>query len=231
MKTKSNSMLVVAAGFALCAAGVYGQETAASAQGESVLSPGLGTVVRVAYIPAGSNLSSIKYQGTKAVTIATKSGVTMDARYCEEANRRDPGGSMYCPLVQPGAFERVYQVTYSYEGRPLASDEYGNTHFTFSVYFRPQEIAPAERQILLAKGARSDAAGLFAVTTSREDQARVAEDQEVSTHCEGSYVDGSWVQAEPNCKDHIQYKTVMVPSEYVAVKVELPLVRAAASAE
>jgi len=67
----------------------------------------------VVVIPAGSDLASIRFQGVKGVTIPTRTRSTTQERYCDEAALREPGGSMYCPLVQPEAFTRAYQVTYS----------------------------------------------------------------------------------------------------------------------
>jgi hypothetical protein len=75
-----------------------------------------------ALIPVGADLSSIRFQGVKVVTIATKSRTAADQRHCDEVALRDPGGSLYCPFVQPEAFTRAYQVTYSFDGEPLTSD-------------------------------------------------------------------------------------------------------------
>jgi hypothetical protein len=138
-----------------------------------------------ALIPVGADLSSIRFQGVKVVTIATKSRTAADQRHCDEVAFRDPGGSLYCPFVQPEAFTRAYQVTYSFDGEPSTSDEYGNRHFTFSLYFRPGEFDSEERDLLSRKGRRADAAGLFRVTTSRELDARLVIDADHSKFCEG----------------------------------------------
>jgi hypothetical protein len=56
-------------------------------------------------------------------------------------------------------------VTYSYTGQPMASDEYGNRHFTFQVYFRPDEMPPAVQKLLAgSKPKRSELAAYFAVS-------------------------------------------------------------------
>ena len=141
-------------------------------------SPSLETGAHVARIPVGSNLSSIRFEGVKTVLIPTQNKVSIDTRYCAEAAVRDPGGSMYCPAVEPETYVRVYQLTYSYEGQPLASDEFGNTHFTFNVYFRPEEIGPEAQKVLSQRHARPDAAELFELTTSTEWVARVAVDRD-----------------------------------------------------
>ena len=183
-------------------------------------------------IPTGSDLASIRFQGVKAVTIPTRTRSTTEARYCEEAASREPGGSMYCPLVQLEGFTRAYQVTYSFEGPPLGSDEYGDRHFTFRVYFRPEELGPAGRAVLLRrKGGRAEAAELFTSTTSRQPDTRRVIDEDNSTFCEGTYVDGLWVQTNPRCENNIKFKTITAPSDYITVKVDpVPPSRAVASA-
>lgn len=205
-----------------------------SAQGTNqrlTVSPSSETGAHVARIPVGSNLSSIRFQRVKTVMIPSQNIVAIDARYCAEAAVRDPGGSMYCPAVEPQGYVRVYQLTYSYEGQPLASDEFGNTHFTFNVYFRPEEIGPEAQRVLSQKRARPHAAELFELATSREWEARVVVDQDNSKFCQGNYADGVWAPADPECKDRVHFKTISVPSDYIAVKVELASQRELASDE
>src|SRR5262249_19805077 len=143
---------------------------------------------------------------------------------------RDPGGSMFCPSVQPEAFTRAYQVTYSYEGQPMASDESGSRRFTFSVYFRPEELSVAERVLLEREANRSDAEGSFSVTTSRELETRLTVDKNRSVLCEGAYADGHWMHRNPSCEDNIEFKAVAVPADYITVKVDIAQARVVASA-
>jgi hypothetical protein len=172
-------------------------------------------------IPAGSDLASIRFQAVKAVTIPTRTRSTAEARYCEEAALREPGGSMYCPSVEPEGFTRAYQVTYAFEGPSLGSDEYGDRHFTFSVYFCPEELGPSERGVLSQrKGSRAGAAELFTLTTSREPEARRVIDEDNSTFCEGTYLDGLWVKTNPSCQDNVKFKTITAPSDYLTVRVD-----------
>ena len=199
---------------------------------ELVVVKDLEPFTHVVVIPAGSDLESIRLQGVKTVTIPTRARSTTEARYCEEAALREPGGSMYCPFVEPEGFTRAYRVTYSYEGPPLGSDEYGDRHFTFSVYFRPEELGPAEQEALSRrKGGRAEAAELFTLTTSRESETRRVIDENHSTFCEGTYLDGAWAQTNPTCKDNVMFKTITAPSDYVTVRVDpAPQSRALASA-
>jgi hypothetical protein len=188
---------------------------------ELVVVKDLEPFTHVVVIPAGSDLASIRLQGVKAVRIPTRTRSTTELGYCEETAFREPGGSMYCPFVEPEGFTRAYQVTYSYEGPTLLSDEYGDRHFTFSVYFRPEELSPAEREVLSRrKSGRAEAAELFTLTTSREPETRRVLDEDHSTFCEGTYVDGAWAQTNPTCKDDVKITTVTAPSDYITVRVD-----------
>ncbi len=42
----------------------------------------------------------------------------------------------------------AYRVAYSYQGQPLASDEFGDRNFRFTVDFAPTELSPALREAL-----------------------------------------------------------------------------------
>jgi hypothetical protein len=103
----------------------------------------------------------------------------------------------------------------------LASDEYGNRRSTFSVYFRPEELSAEELAALVRRSApRTDAAGLFKLSTSRIVEERFVIDEGNSTLCEGEYRDGSWVHTQPQCEDHVNFKKVTVPSDYFSVEVD-----------
>jgi hypothetical protein len=212
MKSVNSKVLSITAALAIAV-------TSASAQ-TATATEGQDPFTHVARIPAGSNLSSIKFQGVKVVMVPTKSSFTTDARYCEQAARRDPGGSMFCPAAQPQAWTRAYQVTYSFEGPPLASDEFGNTHYTFSVYFRPEELNAKEREALSQHRVnRTTLAEYFQVTNWRGTEERQVVDHARSRECAGSYVDGLWTQTDPACHNDINFQTLSVASDYIAVKV------------
>jgi hypothetical protein len=175
----------------------------------------------VVRIPAGADLESIRFERVKEVTVSTRISTKADNRYCQELAFRDPGGSLYCPDVQHEAPSKAYEVTYSYLGQPMTSDESGSKYFTFSVYYRPDEFSPASRELLrTGKAARSDIAAIFNLTTSREAERRPVIDRETSKFCEGSYLDGAWKHTDPQCKDDIKTKMVDALPEYVTVRVE-----------
>lgn len=171
-----------------------------------------------ATIPAGGDVSSIKIESVKAVMVATKRRSVTKSRDCDQP-ASEPGGSMDCRHITDESYVPAYRVTYSYRGEPMASDEYGNRYFTFSVYFHPDEISADLRRVLsLSKVNRAAAAEFFQLTTQREFIQRVAIDGANSTICDGNYVDGNWVHTGPNCEDGIAYTRVEIPSPYITVK-------------
>jgi hypothetical protein len=184
---------------------------------------------RVVYIPVGADLSSIKFERVKTVKVATKRKFITSR--CE-VGYQEPGGSMYCPYIQDESPAPAYQVSYSFSAPPMASDEYRNTRFTFSVYFHPQDLEPAVSRTLSAGGSgREDAAVYFKVTTFPGFVQRTAIDEAASTRCDGNYVDGMWTHTKPTCEDHFTYTTVTAPSNYVTVRVDPTSPRSAMSAK
>lgn len=174
----------------------------------------------VAYIPMGADLSSIRFQGAKTVKVATKRTYTEDRHYCGQ-DFREPGGSAFCPQSQDGSPMAAYQVTYSFNGPSMASDEYGNTRQTFSVYFHEDALPPAVRERMSApKLPRAEAEQLLKVTTSRSNARQVSIDERNSSFCAGNYRDGLWTRLDANCQDTVVYETVTEPSGYLMVRVD-----------
>jgi hypothetical protein len=154
-----------------------------------------------AYIPAASDLSSIAVESIKAVKVATRVRVRPDVGYCEDVPAWEPGGSMYCPRTSDESLVRAYEVTFSFRGQPTTSGESGGTNFTFSVYFRPDEISPALRGATSSrKIGSSGAAEFFQFTTLRDSVRQVVIDQASSTIWEGNYVDGNWAPYQPEMR-------------------------------
>lgn len=119
-----------------------------------------------AYVPAGADLSTIRFEKARLIRVPAKIRYTSDTRQCAQAAFREPGGSMYCPYAETGSREAAYEITYSYHGPPLASDEHAQEYSTFQVYFDPGELSPKTRQALAGKKqGRRNAAGYFRVTT------------------------------------------------------------------
>jgi len=197
---------------------------------DAVAINGLASFTHTSEIPESADLASIRFESVRAVRIPTRTYSTTDADYCEAASLRDPGGSIECPAVHRGAFTRAYQVTYSFEGPALASDEYGSRRNTFSVYFRPEEFSP-EQRTAVRQGGRAHLAEFFELTTSRELQSREVVDYNNSAFCDGTYVDGLWVHTSPGCQDSIRFKTITTSSGRVTARVEpAPVSRGMATA-
>jgi hypothetical protein len=174
-----------------------------------------------AYIPAGADLSTIRFEKAILGKVPSRILYTTDAGYCTGLAFRDPGGSIACPGARTEATVPAYEVTYSLTGEPLASDEYAGRNFTFSVYFRLNELAPDVQKALSGrKLSRSDAAAYFTVSTFRAAARRVAIDDKQSHFCEGNYADGMWTHTDAGCKDTISYTPVTAPSDYISVKVD-----------
>jgi hypothetical protein len=166
----------------------------------------------VASIPASSDPAKIKLEKVKATRVFTKEKSTTDPGYCKDLQFRDSGGSMYCPYTEDESPAPAYEVTYSFKGQPLASDEYGNRNFTFQVYFRPEELPSGLRRALsIGKMKRSELATYFNVVTSRPPVRAAVIDEANSSFCYGNYMDG---------KDKVSFKTVTKPSDYITVQVD-----------
>jgi len=175
----------------------------------------------LATIPAGADLSTIRFEKVRLVQLPSRIKYTSDEGYCKELAFRDPGGSMACPSARTEAPVSAYEVTYSFTGQPLGSDETGGRNFTLSVYFRPNELPPdVQKALSERKLSRSDAAAYFAVSTSREPAKRVVIDDRQSHFCAGNYVDGAWAHTDAGCLDTINYTSVTAPSDYITVKVD-----------
>ena len=196
--------------------------SAANAGKDLVTVKDLDPFTHVVRIPAGAEQSSIRFEQVKLVKIPTRVRFTENARYCEQLAFRDPGGSLYCPQAAFEGATPAYEITYSYEGPPMASDEFGGKHFTFRAYFRPDDFSAATRKMLSEKKAtRSDLAAVFHLTSSREPERRIVIDEANSRFCEGNYVDGAWQRKDTQCNEIVKYKTVTSPAEYVTIRIGL----------
>lgn len=179
-----------------------------------------------ARIPADANVASIRFESAKEVRIApaAKAAVanTMEeADYCEAASRRDQNGSMFCAAFEPTAYVTAYAVTYSYEGQPMASDEYAGRRYTFTIYLRPEELTAGEQARLSRGGKLGRSAGEdFEFTVSRPVATRRIVDNANSNVCPGNYVDGNWIPSNSGCSDRLAVKTVTAPAGYLTIDVE-----------
>lgn len=128
---------------------------------------------------------------------------------------------MECPRRRTGSLTAAYEITYSYRGQGLASDEFGIGYFVFQVYFRPDELVSTLRRALVNRElSRTEKASYFKVTTSREHVQQVVIDEGKSALCDTVLLDGVWISADPNCQERIKYKVITTPSDYIAVRVD-----------
>lgn len=172
----------------------------------------------LARIPAGADPSTIRFEKIRAVSVPTRIKQTSDAGYCSQMAFRDPGGSMYCPETRVDATAPAYEVTYSFAGAWLATEDAGSRS-TFTVYFRPDELTPQLRAAVDARKG-SNLPSYFALSTNRERVEREVIDEAASKLCESRLVDGSWTHAAADCQDKVVYTTASVLSGYITVKVD-----------
>jgi len=198
--------------------GVPSVMVSAPTEGREILQiSDLQPFTHIAYIPADSDLSSIKVEGIKMVKAATKVRSVTKPRDCDHPGA-EPGTSPNCTRTTYQSRVPAVKVTYSYRA---LSDESGTVWSTFDVYFREDEIGPQVRRALsTGKISRSAAAELFEISTVRGSTQQVVLDEKNSILCERYYVDGSWVHTNPNCEDSVTYRKVASPSPYITVKVD-----------
>jgi hypothetical protein len=178
---------------------------------------GLNPFTHIAYIPAEADLATIRFEKIRMTSLPTTVKHDADPSYCAEAASRDRGGSIFCPSATPGSFVQAY-------------DESGNRQFTFTVYFRPEELSAEARQSVAAKKSnRADTAAYFVVSTDRGTVRKTAIDKTQSKFCAGSYADGAWTHDDRSCKDDVRSMVVTTPSDYITVKVN-PVSKGVASA-
>ena len=128
---------------------------------------------------------------------------------------------MECPRRRAGSLTAAYEITYSYYGQELASDEFGIGYLVFQVYFRPDELVSTLRSGLAnRKLSRAEKASYFRVTTSREHVQQVVIDEGKSRLCDTVLLDGVWISADPTCQQTVMYKVITTPSDYIAVRVD-----------
>ena len=174
-----------------------------------------------ASIPASFDPAMIQFEKVRAMKVFTEVKSIRDPGYCHNLQGNEPGGSMYCPFIQHESPATAYEVTYSFKGEPLASDEYGNHNFTFQVYFRPEELPSTLQTAISAhKVKRTELATYFNVTTSRPLVRGSVIDEANSSFCAGHFIDVDWVQDDPHCQDKVRFKRVITPSDNITVQVE-----------
>jgi hypothetical protein len=202
MKTVANRIFQCAAGAVLLSASAFAQSN-------------IDPFTHRAFIPATVDTSTIRLEKVKMVDLASKTENTM-APGCKEKQFRDPDGSN-CEVVKVLEHVKAVEADYSFIGPQLGTGE-GDTRpnrQTLAVYFRPEEV-PVSGEV-----AKLNRESLFQVSTSRPIIQQRVVDEQNSRLCKGNYVDGNWVQADPNCKEQVQYTNRTVPATYWVVEVDV----------
>jgi hypothetical protein len=180
----------------------------------------LDPFTHVASIPATVDPKTIRFQKLKMVDLASKTQTITDSQDCKERGFRDPDGKN-CEAVKVLERVKAVQVDYSYLNPEYSTSEgevIPANRQTFSVYLHPEELpvsGPVE------KLSREQAESLFQVSTSRPVIEQRVVDEGRSHFCEGNYVDGNWVQKDPNCRQQMEYTTRTAPSQSWAVTVDV----------
>jgi hypothetical protein len=210
-----NLLTTIASGAILCS----GLLSAVPTDGSNTQA--LHPFMDVAYIPEGSDLSTIRFEKVRAVLVPAKIRYSTDASYCAGLGFRDPGGSAFCPSAAVESPVPAYEVTYSFDAPPMASDETAGRRFTFQVFLRPDDLTPKARKALSdRKPNRANIAEYFAVSTYRQTVRQTVIDESQSSFCDGSFVDGNWTHNSANCVDKIAYKTIAAPSGFITVRID-----------
>lgn len=163
------------------------------------------------YIPVGANINSLRFENLRLVQVPTMIKHTVNGS-C---------GSIGCERVESRA--TAYEVTFSYEGQPMASEEQRGSvrYFTMHVYFRPDQLDQSVRRAASAPHQnRDEIAGYFALSITPVQTQTTVIDQSRSRFCDRQLVSGKWVQIDPVCRQRIVYKSVGVPSDYLMVRVD-----------
>jgi len=223
MKLLRNRILAVAtvAIMAICANATPTLAKATTTEvGKVVQINDLEPFTHTAYIPVGADLSSIRYEGIKRVKVATKLRSVTDPNDC--IDRGIEGVPPVCSRSTYESYVPALRVTYSYRGPSTASGEYGKTMwFTFSVYFREDEIGPGlQRALSSSKISHKTVAELFETSTARGSIQQSVVDEANSILCDGYLGDSGWTQTSPKCEDSVAYMKVASPSPYITLRID-----------
>jgi len=123
----------------------------------------------VAYLPASTDVGSIRFEQLRMVKIPADLNYGIDATQCQELVTGQLWQSSSCSYSTIHTTVPAVEVIYSFTAAPLASDEYANRTFEFSVYLRPEDLPEALQKVHSGrKLTRSEEARYFAVNIRRD---------------------------------------------------------------
>ncbi len=171
-------------------------------------------------IPADADTRSIRFESLKTVHLPSRIRYTTDPAWCDRGSQ-EPGGSAFCPQAQLESSVSAVELTYSYSGSSLGSDEHAGGRLTFEVYLRPSDIPATLREEISAghKPDRAQLAAYFEVSVRRDPAPRYILDPSRSYVCPGTYIDGNWQPDDPDCDIIIRSKKVQGLSDFLTVRV------------
>jgi hypothetical protein len=102
----------------------------------------LNPFTHIAYIPAGADLGTIRFEKIRMTSLPTTVKHDANPSYCAEAASRDRSGSIFCPSATPGSFVQAYEAIYSFIGQPVLTDESGTGNSHSPSIFGPRNSAP-----------------------------------------------------------------------------------------
>lgn len=170
----------------------------------------------VASIPSTVDPASIRFEKLRNIELASKTKTTTDPNNCKDRQFRESDPT--CQTVQVIEKVKAVEARYSYNGPVLSTGEASPGRDSFSVYFRPEELAAAGQ---IDKLNREQAESLLDLSTSRPMVDERVIDKAHSHFCDGNYADGNWVRKDTNCKDEVVYITQTVPSPNLQVQVDI----------
>lgn len=174
----------------------------------------------VAYIAAPSDTNTIRLEEIRYMFVPTKILYTYQVPYCESAAAPGPGVYTYCPVTREEGLLPAYELTYSFEGPRSPSTRHWQTHPSFRVYFRAEELTSELRNAVDSdKIDHADAAAHFTVNVSHPSTVKNVVDPAGSTFCDTILIEGRWVQSDTSCVPKILHKTISSPSSHLKITI------------
>jgi len=180
-----------------------------------------GRFTHMIRLPANVDVTTIRFERIRVVKVPATIDYPIDPAECQELVTGGLWRATGCTYNTIRTKIAAVEITYSFGAPPLASDEFANRSFRFSVYFRPEEL-PANLQEVLSrtKLTRAEAAPFFTVNIHRNSVNGMQIDRVRSRFCRESFVDGAWTPTDPSCKDKISWARVSMPSDEITVIIE-----------
>jgi hypothetical protein len=186
---------------------------AAAAQTQTKIEK-INPFTRVAYVPFGTDLSTIKFDNVKAVKTDTEKVSTWDEYACRETV---DGPSAFCPSVNYDKPVPAYRITYYFE--TITPDDSGDIYSSIEFYLAPSELTPAltAKLAVLKTLSKAERAKLFTLAFNQSPVQKDVVDEVNSKFCDGYYTDSGFTKYDDKCQDQLAYKTITTNPDDVTV--------------